>query len=720
MKLTFGKTVAIVSLLLVTILMSGGCVYYNTFYNAKKAFNKAESQRKKRSVGKRSRGGGGYKKAIEKSLKVIEDHPNSKYYDDALFVLGVSYYYSGMFGKAERRFREIIANYPESEYYKESKLYLAKSKLDQEDAEEATALFEEIFREEYDREYKTEAALALGFHYFDAREFDDAERYLLAVRDSLGDGEQKKLAQNYIGDCYFEQFRFSDALSAYLQILGMEPTTGERYHSIFRAAQCSYRLQRIDDGIAYLETLAADELFFDSLGVIQLALAEGYEHDDDLLQAELIYEQIATKGLNKKHVAKAYYYLGLIYQFDYDDLVKAKEYYDKAVESHRGAEDATDALQRSSDIGKLETFARKLEIDSTTTLDMIDEAAATQYRLSELYWFSLDKPDTAMLEMQYLIDSFPESSIVPEAMITLSGMHREYLADSVGADSILYQLLQDFPRSDNLPRVLEALNLTGSEADTGYAEAYIRLAETALVDDSDYVAAGEHYQYVVDNFTESEYYLQARFAVIWLEETYRSPGDSTLIEAYTAFADSFPDSYWAGQAVKRTSYQAPEKLPADRGFEERLAEAAKQKLDDDRPTAAKVDTTDDQTGGYVDQRMTAYIGPNGDTLVLLTERPTEIVEPFEFPTEAYGEIFEDFYLYFQILLDFSGKVTDYDLKIRCNVDEINERASQTVASMTFDPLSVSNKVVQNNLTSDETGGYWFVYKYTIDVPDYLK
>lgn len=706
-------------LLFITMSFSAGCVYYNTFYNAKKAFNDAESTRKK-SASRNSTGGQGkYQIAIEKSLKVIEDHPHSKYYDDALYVLGVSYFYTRQYMKAERRFREIIANYAESKYAKEAALYLAKSKLEQNEMGDARVIFEEIFQEDYGRGDKTEAALALGEYHYNNKEYDDAEKYFLAVRDSLGNDEEKKLAQQYIAESYFEQFRFNDALGAYLQMLGMNPDNNEKYKALYQSAICCYRLQRIDDGMDYLETLINEEIYYDSLAVLRMALAEGYDYDDDLLQAEIIYEQVASETTNKNIIAQAYYNLGLIYQYDFDQLVEAKKYYDKAVEAGRNLEYGKEALQHSSDIGKLTTFARTLEIDTTTTQEMIDEAAETQYKLSELYWFNLLKPDTAILEMQYIIDSFPSTRIAPKAMMALSGMYKEHRGDTLAADSILRQILVDYPQSDYMGEVMDLLGLKGSEADTGYAEIYIKRAENALVDDSDYIAAKDNYQYIVENFPNSKYYLQARFNLVWLTDMYESPGDSSLIYAYYALADSFPDTYWGAEARKQTSYR-PRPAVADKEEEDQQDKEHSNRERDD--TLAKDNAQEDttSTGEYVDPRMTLYISPIGDTIPLLELKPTETEEEFEFPTQAYGIEENDFYLYFQILLDFSGKVTDYILKIRSENEEINTRVSRTVASMWFDPLEISNKVVDNNLSPDESGGYWFVYKYLVEVPEYLK
>ena len=684
--------------------LSGGCVYYNTFYNARKSFNEAESARKKTKAG---RGGSGqYKKAIDKALKVAENYPNSKYYDDALYVLGVSYYYTEQYPKAERRFREIAANYPESEYIKDVNLYLAKSKLMQNDMADAMQLFEEIFNSDYDRQLKVEAAMAIGTYHFDKKDYKLAEPYFLAVRDSLGDEDQVKTAQANIADAYFSTYQFQNALGAYLQLLGLDPDKTEKYHVLVNAATCSYRLQRIGDGMDYLQTLIDDELYYDSLEVLQLKLAEGYEFDDDLEQAAAIYEEVADNEASKKTAGVANYRLGLIYQYDYDDLKAAKEYYDKAISVSRSSATGKDALQKSSAIGKLTIYARSLEIDSTTTQEQIDEAGHAQYLLSELYWFQLNKPDTAILEMQYLIDSFPTAYEVPKAIIALSQMYRDYLADSTTADSILNTLLVDYAGSDYIPQALALLNLTGTEADTGYAELYIRRAEDFL-DEEIIDSARANYRYVVDNYPDSKYYLQARFAPIWLTEMYESPGDSSVILAYNEFVDSFPGSYWADQARARTSYRPRAAVVEDT----MLAEIGQEAFDETRQGAADDGDVQDSST-YVDPLSGMYIGPEGDSIVNLPPgvKPTVIREQFEYPLEAYREPWPNWEFYFQILLDFSGRVVDYRLKNPTLNEELNRRVEETVASMTFDVGDI-------RLEEQEK---WHVYKYMVANPGFLK
>ncbi len=699
------------SLLLLVLLLSfaAGCIYYNTFFNARKAFNDAEKARKESSYDRPRINTTQYKKAIEKSLKVVENYPNSKWYDDALYLLAVSYYYTKQYVKSERRCREILANYPDSKYATEARLYQAKALLQQNYVSEAMELFKELFdSEEVKKGYKSEAAMALGAYHFDNRSYDEANRYFMAVRDSLGSDQGKKVAQNYIADGHFQLFQFKDALGAYLQILGMDPNNNERYHALYYAAICSYRMQKTDVGMDYLQTLIKDEIYFDSLSVLMLKLAEGYEYEDDLDEAEGVYYKVATEEKNGKVAARAYYNLGLTYQFDYDGLAQAKKYYDKVVELDRSSEIGRDALQRSSDIGKLEEFARTIEIDSTTTQEMIDNAAQTQYRLGELYWFKLNKPDTAILEMQYLVDSFPAAHVVPKAMVALSQMVRKYEEDTLKADSILQAALEEYPHSDYIPEILELLGLRDTEADTGYAGLYIEKAEYFLVDKENIDSARTYYQYVVDHFLESKYFPQAHFTLIWLTETYESPGDSSLIFAYNEFIDSFPGTAWATEATRRTKYR-----PRRQKVPEEQADTTSQSDEEPPDLFASQDETEgeEDTSTYVDPLQALYTAPDGEKAYDLpgNVRPLIVIEEFIYPTEAYALAWEGD-LIFQIRLDFTGEVIDYVLKTYSGSEELDRRAEETLSTTTFDIGQLRS----------ELQGLWFVYKFRVRLPEHLR
>jgi len=690
-------------LLLLVATFGLSCVYYNTFYNGRKAFNEAENSRKK--IKGKGRGNvSGYRKAIEKSLKVIEDYPDSKYYDDALHILMVSYYHTEQFPKSERRAREILAVYPDGEYVRDATLYLAKAKLMQKDVADAVVVFQDIFEGDYEASFKSEAAMTLGTYHRDDEDHKLAEPYFLALRDSLGNEDEKRLAQTYLADGYYDSYRFEDALGAYLQLLGMEPDKDEKYHSLYQAADCSYRLMRIEDGQDYLTTLMDEDIYFDSLPSLKLKMGEGYEHSEELALAEAVYRDVINETEKGYARAEAFWRLGLIYQYDYDDLIEAKLYYDSTTKLDRGTGIGKDALQQSSAIGLLEEYSQAIELDSSATQEMIDEAAYIQYQLAELYWLDLNKPDSGIIAMQTVVDSFPTAYDSPKALIALSEMIRDRRGDSTAADSILHEVLVRYPASDFVVEALDRLGLIGSEADTGYAGMYFQRAEYFLVDEADLDSARANYQMVVDRFEDSRYFAQASFALIWLTEMYDSPGDSSIIWAYTEFADSFSGSGWANEARSRLQF-----TPKPRSRDE-----VDQPLDS--AMFAEVDEGDSlgpgtKSGGqeYIDPQVAAVTDEDGTQLQQLLLDPIRIDIPFEYPPDAYNEKWEG-ELIFQLTLDFSGEVDWYELKTRSPNEEINTRVKETFESYAFDPTRIPV----------ELQGHRLYYKFKVRLPDHLR
>lgn len=706
----------LVVLLALAGMLSGGCVYFNTFYNARQAFKSAEKSREQQKQRNPNAKGnkGDYDKAIEKSLKVVENHPNSKYYDDALYILGVSYYYTDEYAKSERRMREIIANYPDSKYRADAELYIAKSMLALKEYDDAMASFQHILQDEKDKKKRAEAARALAFYYYNEKQYLEAQPYFFAIRDSLGEENERVTAQEHIADTYFEMFRYGDALSSYLQMLGMKPGTDDKYHALSRAALCAYRLQRIDDGIDYLNTLVQDPLYFDSIGVLKLRLAEGNLRQENLPGAENVYQDVIDHEKNPKVVGEAFYQMGIIAQFDYDDLTLAKQRYDTAFVLLGRTDIGQDAFQRGVDIGKLGEYRKQYTFDSTSTEAKIEQATETQLLLADLYWSKLNKPDSALYELRFAIDSIPENSVKPEVMIQLASLVRDYENDTTQSDSILQEVLTQYPHDDEAGRAIELLGLTDTPADTGYAEVFIRKAERCIVEDSKPDSARYYFQQVVDRFPESKYFDQANFARIWIEEEYFNPGDSTVYYAYQEFVDSFPGSQYVTEARSRLApggesrKKKPEPSDEHPGGDTTVFAAGDTLAEN---PSASPDTSAFRTNDVLGTFSGIYIGPNGDTLELLKDPSIlEIKDTFAFPQSAQAYADPQYQLYYQIKLDFSGKVEDYVRKNSTNIDEIDEEADKTIASMTFNITSIP----------DRQRGKWVVYKYNIVRPDFLR
>ncbi len=703
----YSKIIAI-QLLLVFLALGSGCVYYNTFYLARKSFNEAESKRKESKGSRPVINKASYNKAIAKSGKVLEKYPNSKWYDDALYVNGISHYYTDNFNTAEKRFRELLIEFPEFEHIKEVRVYLAKTKLKLGDEVEAMILFEKMFKESEDEAIKGDVAMSLGEYYYENKDYEKSRSFFESIVDSLGEGNEKLIAQSYIADGYFTRFKFKDALNNYLKILELEPELDDKYKAIFRAGECSYFLNDIEQGTIYFQQLADESDYFDSLGQVKLQLALGHELDGDVLLAEGIYQEVAIESSGNAAGAAANYNLGLIYQLDYEDYKKAKSYYDKAKSRKADQSIYKDALQRSSDIGKLEQFLKRNVLDTSSTREDINNAAATQYLLAELYFFQLDKPDSAYQEFEYIIKNFPDSYLAPKALIAMATLKRDFYNDTLAFDSTLRIVLTDYIRSDYAPEAIDLLGLSGTAIDTGYARYYYHKAEKFVFDDNNIDSASYYFNLIADSFPESNLNVKARYSSIWINEEFANTGDSSIYYAYVDFVDSFPSTVYGKEADQKLLMQEGKiKKPVEQILDEQpYEEYADGNAADSGASPTTISPLDNQVTYQEDRNFT---DPDGNTIRETKEGPIRKDREFRYPPSAY---ITNFYgiLYFQVKINAFGELDDVLLMSPTESPELNKEAEETVKSMRFD----------TGWMEPEEYGTWFVFKYQIDRPEGIR
>lgn len=122
--------------------------YYNTFYNAEQDFETGLESVQERTralepdrfvavfpepdarVNRQA-----FEQAIERAADILRDHPRSKWVDDALMLIGQSYFYLGEWGAAAEKFNEIIAL--SDDRAAEAQFWLARTRVSQGDAERA-------------------------------------------------------------------------------------------------------------------------------------------------------------------------------------------------------------------------------------------------------------------------------------------------------------------------------------------------------------------------------------------------------------------------------------------------------------------------------------------------------------------------------------------------------------------------------------------------------
>ena len=99
-----GSPAAIGSLL--CILLAGGCAYFNSLYNARRAFEEAQSARLQ---DRSAEAAAAYVEAIDKAARSYRSDEEGRWADDALYIMGRAYYYSGDWARSRAALERLLA-----------------------------------------------------------------------------------------------------------------------------------------------------------------------------------------------------------------------------------------------------------------------------------------------------------------------------------------------------------------------------------------------------------------------------------------------------------------------------------------------------------------------------------------------------------------------------------------------------------------------------------
>ena len=218
---------------LVALAGATGCAYYNTFYNAKKAFKKAEEER---LISNGTQGGGEYQRCIDKCQLLLRYYPKSKYIDDALYLIGLSRFHRGEFVQAQASLEELIQRFPATEYKEGALYHMGLAAIRQDDAPAAARSFAQLESEFPNSNLNVEAVFRRAEARLDANDYEKAREELRAFMDKYPKSPLAFEAQLRLARTYYEEERYSEARAEYDKVLLLDVGPGERYEALLHAA----------------------------------------------------------------------------------------------------------------------------------------------------------------------------------------------------------------------------------------------------------------------------------------------------------------------------------------------------------------------------------------------------------------------------------------------------------------------------------------------------
>lgn len=319
--------------------------YYNTFYNAQKAFNEGVRSLKAQQAQpvdlttyltlfgppQRTANAASFNKAIEKSAEVVRRHPQSKWADDALMLIGKSYYYLGNYAGAAQKFREVIALGGTQALA--ARFWLARALVAARSYDEAHRVLQEtLASDQVPDDWRSRFWLLQADLYVQQARWELAREALEAGLRRVPDRSLGARGYFLLGQVCETLQDYACAYAAFARVQRYRPD----YELAYAAAWQAIRIQGLyldpEAALVQLRRMERDDKHFARRAELAYLRARIYQamgavREARALYYQLLYESEANPGRIR---ARAHYALGQLYRDAFQDYLSAAAHFDTA------------------------------------------------------------------------------------------------------------------------------------------------------------------------------------------------------------------------------------------------------------------------------------------------------------------------------------------------------------------------------------------------------
>ena len=268
--------------------------------------------------------------SIENSKLVLRKYPDSKYVDDAVFIIAKASFLRDEIAVAERHFNRIIREYPESKFYAYSQIWLAYTHFRMGLVDSARMEIDIILED--DPKNKEKLYIIHNILAEIALEKDSIQQvynhYELAAKYAPSDSKKTSTYGKLVKISELNSDKIK--ASIFLEKLGEVAPDKIRIDSKMKWIIYQRQLGNFDEIINEIESMLGLSEFASEYMQLELELGKVYMDKDDISIAKEIFSQMVDKYTKKKETAEAYYHLGFMVLMEDFNLDLAKEYFEKS------------------------------------------------------------------------------------------------------------------------------------------------------------------------------------------------------------------------------------------------------------------------------------------------------------------------------------------------------------------------------------------------------
>jgi len=486
-------------------------------------------------------------KVIERASKVIQLHKNSKYLDDAVLLIGKSYFYLGDYLQAERKFNEFLTNLAASKLYDEAMYYLGVTKMKLGKTEEASTILKNLVKTAKDNEVRSEAAGELGISAFGKKNYKDAIDYFRESISYTKDNDNKALKQFILARIYslYEPAKASKEFSKVLDYSSDFDLVFYARLNYAKSLDVDKQYGKANEELENLSRKYREVPEYKQLA--ELELANNLYYQKKYKDATVGYFDVVIDYPSTVAASDAYYYLANHYETVDNNYLKALVNYKKATEENS----ASDFLSMSKKKAEVFTryFALHQKIDTSFKIVIPTENK------------ELEKRRTIRNEEKGINPKIDNNNNLPPGRENGkgTGMRTYEIFDYKFSDSL--KVPKD--EKDSLHKI-EKDSLHKIENDTASIRrasdekfnAYYELAELFLYD-LKRVDSSEYYlKVILDKFSEPDKKSKTLYTLATIYANNNEPDKAN--EIYRQLIQEYPNTIFANESRKNLGMTAVE------------------------------------------------------------------------------------------------------------------------------------------------------------------
>ena len=349
--------------------------YFNLYYNTSTLFDEAETaiQTDQKDIfaltepNVPSSAAGSLNKVIEKCSKILQFNSESSFVDEALFMLGKSFYYQKNYLKALRKFQELLVKQSESEYVPETELWIAKTYFQLKNYSAADKLLLQVIdrstKDENDDLFVDATIVKVKFEIA-AEKFSDAIKSLKSLVNISDDGEINAQAKYKEGELHVRLDEKEEAAKAFAEVSDYSPTFETELDAKINYGKIIRSLGKEDEALELFLNLLSKDKNSTSFDLLNFETGYTYLLKKNYDGALAYFGVVDTGFTNSTAAGQARFEIGYIYEKVYFNYDSASIYYTKA-QTAPSTEEYAPLIKNKSSV-----FAKYVKLNSAQFEDL--------------------------------------------------------------------------------------------------------------------------------------------------------------------------------------------------------------------------------------------------------------------------------------------------------------------------------------------------------------